>query len=164
MRKVILLALCLALLVAVTQGFALDRPDPIRYNAVRINLGSLLPGPWTSIYGVDLSYGRVLTQRLGWNASTWILSSPDAWGVGFGTSLDIFAIGRAPSGFFVNIRSGVVSGQVYGNPVLSLQTGLSVGLQSVMRGGFTLRLGAGTSYVFNAGFVPRSIVSVGYSF
>ena len=133
-------------------------------NLVRINVGALVLGPLIGIYGLDLSYERVLADWLGLNLSVWGLNDTNSWGIGVGTSLDFFLIGNAPNGFFLNTRTGSVFGEIYGTPTTAMQFGLSAGFQNVYPGGLVLRLGTGASWIVGRRFLPRILASVGYGF
>jgi hypothetical protein len=154
----------LILLVVVLAGLGAEPAGEPRLNVLRVNLGGLISGPWTSTYGLDFSYERILENWLGWNFSTWFANDLTTWGVGAGTSLDFFFIGRAPTGVFLNARAGVISGAIYNQPVLAVRTGISLGYQVVLPRGFVFRVGSGTAYIINYGFVPRAIMSIGYAF
>jgi hypothetical protein len=155
--------LLLLLMVVGTVGvFAVDGGS--RANVIRVNLGGLLLGTSTEAYGVDIAYERRILDWLGWNVSAWGLSSAEATGLGLGTSADFFAVGRALNGIFVNVRAGVVSGQVYSLPTFTVQTGLSVGIQSILPRGLVFRVGSGGYFVFGYRFLPRFMCSIGYAF
>ena len=158
------LALSLIFLIVVLVGLGAEPMGDSRQNVVRVNLGGLISGPWNSIYGLDIAYEKVLSTWLGWNFSTWLASYLTTWGVGVGTSLDLFFIGDAPTGVFLNTRVGMVTGAIYNQPVVAVRTGISLGYQVVLPRGFVFRVGTGTAYVINYGFVPRAIFSIGYAF
>jgi hypothetical protein len=162
MKRVTRAMLIGIMLASATVGFA--EGESSRANIIRVNLGGLVVGPWIDTYGVDLAYERRISDWLGWNFSVWSLYSTEAMGLGAGTSVDWFPIGGALHGVFINARVGVVSGEIYSVPTMTVQTGFSVGLQSIWPGGLVFRVGSGGTYVFNSRFLPRILFSVGFAF
>ena len=162
MRRLLIVCVCIVAFAGPVVGGTLDASP--RLNQVRINLGGLLGGASSGVYGVDVAYGRIVASWLGWNISAWSLYTEDTFGAGGGVSADLYLLGPAPTGVFLNTRVGVVSGQIYSIPSVTAQIGMSLGVQHVWPGGFLLRVGSGGSLVLNYRFVPRMLLSIGYAF
>lgn len=135
-------------------------------NLVRVNVGGLLTGPWTGVLGVEFAYEHKVVDWLGVNVSAWGLNEPDTntWGVGVGASADFFLIGEALSGVFLNTRTGVIMGEVYGFTSAAIQIGMSLGFQHLFPGRLVVRVGSGGSYIAGVRFLPRVMTSVGFAF